>query len=67
MIRVHRSRFSALEVKGVSVTTETVECAVQQDAPQPRPILGVPWRKTRTSKDEWNKQHDRMAERGSET
>lgn len=67
MIRVHRSRVSELKVKGVSVTTETVEYAVREDVPQHRPILGSPWHKARTPKDDRNEQNDRMADWGSDT
>ena len=49
VIRVYRSRYSslrALRVEGICVSTETVECDVQQDSPQRRSIPDAPWPRT---------------------
>lgn len=42
MIRVHRSKYSAVRVEGVCFSTEIVECGVKQDTSRHRPILIAP-------------------------
>lgn len=59
MIRVHRSRYSALRVEEVCVPTETVECGVQQDTPQYRSILDAPWPRTHAPNERRSETSDR--------
>lgn len=67
MIRVHRSRYAALRVEGVHVSTETVECGVQQDTPRHRSILDVRSPRTHAPNEHQNETSDRRNGRGNET
>lgn len=67
MIRVHRSRYTALRFEGVHVSTETVEYGVQQDTPQRRSILDVPWPRIHAPNERRSETSVRRIGRGDET
>ena len=67
MLRIHRSRYTALRVEGVRVSTETIECGVQQGTPRHRTILDVPWRRTHVPNERQSESSDRRNGRGNET
>lgn len=67
MLRIHRSRYTALRVEGVRVSTETVEYGVQQDTPRQRTILDVPWPRAHAPNERRSESSDRTNGRGNET
>ena len=67
VIRVHRSRYSAVRVEGVSISTEIVECGVQHHRSPRQPTLITPRLEAHTPNDDHGEQGKLATKPRSET
>ena len=60
MIRVHSANLSSLKIEGMSRASTTVECGLQQDPHEIRPVPDAAWRKTRAPATDRNAEQEKQ-------
>jgi len=67
MTRIYRSRYSAVRIEGISISTETFECSLQEHTPPHRPPRIVPRLEVHARNDDHGEWGKPTIEPGSET